>query len=70
MKLDWNNAQAVENAVKYIVNFVSTWNSRTVEQRKEAIPLSPTDDPCLLDTNSILTSNTLNDYIELVDRVQ
>lgn len=68
-KLQWNNFQSVHNAINYIDKYVFAWNHYL------PLPQNPTfprhvDNPYLLNTTFIMSSNPFNDYNELANCVQ
>lgn len=52
------------------MKYVSTWNPHATTHRNNQIYGSPREDPCLLNTIEIVTTNPLDDYEELVNHVQ
>ncbi|XP_057840719.2 uncharacterized protein LOC131050534 [Cryptomeria japonica] len=69
-KLQCNNIQSVQNALAYIDKYVSAWNPRSLELRNQVFHRSIVDDPCLMDTSMIVSSDPSIDYCELANHVQ
>ncbi|XP_057857720.1 uncharacterized protein LOC131066866 [Cryptomeria japonica] len=69
-KLQWNDIQSVQNALAYIDTYVSVWNPRSHELRNQVFHRSIVDDPCLMDTSMIVSSDPSIDYCELANYVQ
>ena len=68
--LDWTNPLSVDVARTFFDRYVTTWNPHDIHRRNIMVPRSPNDDPCLLDSTQIFSSNFSQDYEHLVNRVQ
>lgn len=69
-KLDWEDNLEVERAQIFFDKYVIAWNPRIISQTNNTTHRSPLDDPCLLNTNEIFSTDASNDYEELINRVQ
>ncbi|XP_059068275.1 uncharacterized protein LOC131047632 [Cryptomeria japonica] len=69
-KMQWNHIPSIQNALQYIDRYVSAWNPRALDLRNQTFHRSIIDDPCLMDTTMIQSSDASNDYCELVNSVQ
>ncbi|XP_057838404.2 uncharacterized protein LOC131048470 [Cryptomeria japonica] len=69
-KLQWNDIQSVQNALAYIDKYVSAWNPQSNALRNQMFHRSIVDDPCLMDTSMIVSSDPFIDYCDLANRVQ
>ncbi|XP_059070854.1 uncharacterized protein LOC131028544 [Cryptomeria japonica] len=69
-KLQCNNIQSVQNTLAYIDKYVSAWNPRSLELRNQVFHRSIVDDPCLMDTSMIVSSDPSIHYYELANHVQ
>ncbi|XP_059064840.1 uncharacterized protein LOC131856900 [Cryptomeria japonica] len=69
-KLQWNDIQLVQNALAYIDKYVSAWNPRSHALRNQMFHRSIVDNPCLMDTSMIVSSDPFIDYCYLANRVQ
>jgi hypothetical protein len=57
-------------AKSFFDNYVTAWNPREHHDTHMAMHQSIEDDPCLLDTKEIFATNPLEDYEQLLNRVQ
>jgi ATP-dependent DNA helicase PIF1 len=69
-RLDWSNPSDVHGAKTYFDRYVTAWNPRDIHRRNIMVPRSINDDPCLLNTDQIFSSNPHDDYEHLLNRVQ
>ncbi|XP_057822399.1 uncharacterized protein LOC131034819 [Cryptomeria japonica] len=68
--MQWNHIPSIQNALQYIDRYVSAWNPRALDLRNQTFHRSIIDDPFLMDTTMIQSSDASNDYCELVNSVQ
>jgi hypothetical protein len=68
--LDWTNPLSVDAIRTFFDRYVTTWNPCDIHRRNIMVPPSPNDDPFLLDSTQIFSSNSSEDYEHLVNRVQ
>ena len=68
--LDWDNLEAVEKAKQFFEKYVSAMNPRSKVDIRNFQHRAPTEDPCLLNTTEISSTDPLVDYEELVNHVQ
>jgi hypothetical protein len=68
--LNWEDPNQIYDAKSFFDNYVTAWNPRENHDTHMAIHQSIQDDPCLLDTEEIFSSNPLEDYEQLLNRVQ
>ncbi|XP_059066108.1 uncharacterized protein LOC131857481 [Cryptomeria japonica] len=68
--MQWNHIPSIQNALQYIDRYVSAWNPRALDLRNQTFHRSIIDDPFLMDTKMIQSSDASNDYCELVNSIQ
>jgi ATP-dependent DNA helicase PIF1 len=68
--LDWSNPSNVQAAKTFFDKYVTAWNPRDIHRRNIMVHRSLNDDPCLLNSEQILSSNAQDDYEHLLNRVQ
>ena len=68
--LDWTNPLSVDAARTFFDRYVITRNPRDIHRRNIMVSQSPNDDPFLLDSTQIFSSNSSEDYEHLVNCVQ
>ena len=68
--LNWQDLDQINTAKSFFDKYVTTWNPRDNHDARIHAIQSIEDDPCLLDTKDILSSNPLHDYEQLLNRVQ
>jgi hypothetical protein len=69
-RLNWEDPNQIYDAKSFFDNYVTAWNPRENHDTHMAMHQSIEDDPCLLDTKEIFASNPLEDYEQLLNRVQ
>ncbi|XP_059064988.1 uncharacterized protein LOC131857017 [Cryptomeria japonica] len=69
-KIDWSNHEAVQSANSFFDKYVTTWNPRNQIGQANRLHIASLFDPCMADTNQILSIDPLSDYDELVNVVQ
>ena len=68
--LDWEDAPVVAVAKTYFDNFLTTWNPHPLHLRTLAFHRASQQDPCTLESSSILEANHIDEYEALVKSVQ
>jgi len=68
--LDWSNSFDVQLANIFFDKYVTAWNPCDIHRRNIIVPRTLNDDPFLLNTSQIFSSNPHNDYEELLNCVQ
>lgn len=69
-RLDQNNADEVEIAQLFFDRYIIAQNPHETSHRNNTLYQGLLDDPCLLNTYDILSTNNDHDYEELINRVQ
>lgn len=59
--LNWSNSANVQLAKIFFDKYVTTWNPRDIHCHNIMVPRRLNDDPCLLNTRHIFSSNPRND---------
>jgi len=68
--LDWSNPSSVNAAKTYFDKYITTWNPRDIHGRKILVSHNLNDDPCLLESAQIFSSNPCEDYENFLNRVE
>ena len=68
--LKWQDLDQVNVAKSFFDKYVTTWNPRENHDMHIHMHQSIENDPCLLDTKYIFSSNPLYDYEQLLNGVQ
>ena len=68
--LNWNNNLNIQQAKQFFDNYVSAWNPRSLPERQNRSHHTQNDDPCILNTQQILSLDPLYDYEEILNTVQ
>ncbi|XP_057850600.2 uncharacterized protein LOC131061102 [Cryptomeria japonica] len=69
-KIDWSNHEAVQSAKSFFDRYVTAWNPRNQIGQSNRLHTASLFDPCMANTNQILSTDPLSDYEELVNVVQ
>lgn len=70
MQLTWTNYNDVQTTKSFFDRYVSAWNPRSQLDRANRLYIASMSNPCLADTNQILSIDPFLDYEELVNVVQ
>ncbi|XP_057840713.1 uncharacterized protein LOC131050530 [Cryptomeria japonica] len=68
--IDWSNNDDVQSAKSFFDRYVTTWNPRSQLARENRLHTASLFDPCMSDTNQILSADPFSDYEELISVVQ
>ena len=67
--LDWDDPIVVKKAKKFFEKYVTAMNPRSKSEIDNMQHRAPTDDPCLLNTTEITSTDPFFDYEDLVNNV-
>ena len=68
--IDWKNQLQLDEARKFFDKYVSAWNPYTESDRQNRLHYNLNDDPCILNTQQILSLDPLTNYEQIVNTVQ